>query len=97
MWTAKRRKGGHWPYKIRLRQRTVSPMTFFLDYEAEGHTFGHVQIPRVSSEEAFIYAKDALRGMNCLKAVLRCSETIWEFKGDFDTVARYTHAKGWER
>ena len=72
-------------------------MPFFLDYEAEGRVVGHVRVPCASAEEAFLYAKDALRDMNCLKAVLRCSESIGEFNSGWGVIARYTHACGWER
>lgn len=75
----------------------LTSMPFFLDYEAEGKVIGHVRVPRANVEEAFLYAKEALRGMNCLKAVLRCSETIGEFNSGWGVIARYTHSCGWER
>jgi len=72
-------------------------MPFFLDYEAEGNIVGHVQIPRVSAQDAFLYAMNALRGMDCLRAVLRSGETIWDVHRQRNTMAQYTCDEGWQR
>lgn len=74
----------------------LSVMRFFLEYEAEGTVVGRVLIPRGSREEAFLYAKEALRGMDCLRAVLRCSETPMGLSGAYGTIARYTRSTGWQ-
>ena len=72
-------------------------MAFFLDYAAEGNVVGRVRIPTAHGEEAFLYAKDALRGMNCLSAVLRWTESSTDFYGAGGIVARYTRSQGWSR
>jgi hypothetical protein len=72
-------------------------MAFFLEYTAEGNVVGRVRISSADSEEAFLYAKDVLRGMNCLSAVLRCTESITGFYGAGGIVARYTRSQGWSR
>lgn len=72
-------------------------MAFFLEYTAEGNVVGRVRIPRLNCEEAFLYAKNVLRGMNCLSATLRWIETITGFYGAGKIVARYTQSQGWSR
>jgi len=70
-------------------------MPFFLDYEAEGLVRGHVRIPRVTCEEAALYAREALRGLRCLRATVRCGATLRSAAADCRVIARYTRQGGW--
>ncbi|MEO5316887.1 hypothetical protein PV772_22680 [Pseudarthrobacter sp. CC12] len=71
-------------------------MPYFLDYEAEGPVIGHVQIPRENSEEAALYAQGALRGLRCLTATVRRSETMRSTPDDCQVIAQYTRSEGWK-
>ena len=71
-------------------------MPFFLDYEAEGLVRGHVRIPGVTREEAALYAQEAMRGLRCLTAIVRCSETMTSAPADCRVIARYTCHAGWK-
>lgn len=71
-------------------------MSFFFDYEAKGNVTGHVRLSSGTTEEAFLYATNAIRGLDCIRGILRCGESMWDTQDQWAVIARYTRNEGWK-